>query len=163
MSIEVRCPCCKRVERWESVPAPRRVSVRAAGGHRRPAEAPAIAAWRTLTTLRGGEVAFGACEACGQPLVARELPTRAYAVPISSALTFDADGFHGANGPLDAEAARRLVVAESPAEARPGAMQYGFTGFALGLVGLLAVGFVLAWSYIAYLGYRIATGEVFTP
>ncbi len=66
--MTVRCATCLRAERWTG--ADRAVEV--AGGRRRPAEHPELAAWRVLRGALEGRTGpvVAACAGCGQPMVA---------------------------------------------------------------------------------------------
>jgi len=138
--FEVRCRACLRVEEWSGAER----HVRVEGGGRRPAEAPALAAWRTLVDAQEhGHTVVGACPACAQPLTtdAPGATAAAYAFDLPKAdVRFDGRAFASASGPLTADEARRRVQAALPP---PPPFDVGRLLFTSWAAGLGTVGFVL--------------------
>lgn len=139
--FEVRCGACLRVEEWEGS---ERVRVRIEGGGRRPSEAPALAAWRTLADARDrGRTVLGACSACGQPLTtaAKGVAAIPYAIDLPGTdVRFDGLDFVGAHGAIGRDAARQRIAAALPPPPPADVGRMVFTTYAAGLGG---IGFVL--------------------
>lgn len=120
----IRCHCCHRVERWhgEAPPgraAPDRVEVVVPGGERRPREAAPLTAWRLLRRVRQGELGpvVGACEACGQPLVANDTtfpPMDPWEIATPAGPLLVGREITGPDGPIGEVEAERWLEAQFP-------------------------------------------------
>lgn len=93
----------------------------AAGGSRRPAVHPELAAWRTLVDAHAGRTGpvVAACAACGQPMVALEegLPSIEWTIHTPDGpVTAKRHGLRGPTGELDWNEANDLIEGHFPDE-----------------------------------------------
>lgn len=145
----VRCAGCHREERWDEVG--RHVLI--PGGHRRPAEAQPLAAWRIVARSLAGELGpvVAECPACGLPMTAEPgsaLPTWSWRFDLPDGpVTADAGVLVPPTSP-EALTARLEELHRRPWEFRPAT--WAFQGGVIGLMGVPILLWIFGMIFTAF-------------